>query len=245
MALDTMDEEPLFDVEKAFQEFVLYNRRNTQKYRHASDVEAASLIRQIRSRYGHMVSVGIDVLVPLCIACKHSESQWLETALPRFPSVFSDDWRRNYLEMGIPRKKVREASQTLRDGEWRGPQCYQCGSVIELDVPGGEGFYLKSVSLSSFYSLSRGNGRRPPEWMKQIVLDAYEGKCSGCRLTLTPDQVTFDHIVPVSDGGETDMENLQPMCQRCNQEKKNLTVEQVEHPSLLFPLLPASDNLIG
>jgi len=239
-----MDDDSFPDMEKVFQEFVLENLRNTQRNRNASDFEAASLIKQIRERYGPMVAVAVAVLVPLCLGCKHSQCQWLETTLPRFPSVSSERWRRDYLEMGIPRKKVREASQKLRSGEWRGPECYQCGSVIELDVQGGEGFYLETISISSFYSLSRGNGRRPPEWMKQIVFDAYERKCSGCGITMTVDQVTFDHIVPVSDGGETDMENLQPMCARCNQEKKNLAVEQIDHPSLYFPLLPPSSNLL-
>lgn len=80
--------------------------------------------------------------------------------------------------------------------------------------------------------------------MQEIVLNAYEEKCSGCGIILTNDQITFDHIIPVSEGSQTEMDNLQPMCKRCNQEKKNLQVNQVEHPSLCFPLLPFSENLL-
>jgi len=147
-----------------------------------------------------MVCVEIDVYVPLCVGCKHTECRYFETTLPP-PSVFSETWHGNYLEMGIPRKKVLEASRSLRNGEWRGPECYQCGSVIELDVQGGEGFYLKKVSLSEIYNLNRGNGRKPPAWMEKIVLDAYEGKCSACGLVLNHEQATIDHIIPVSEGG--------------------------------------------
>jgi 5-methylcytosine-specific restriction enzyme A len=192
-----------------------------------------------------MVFVEIDVLVPLCPACRHSECRWLETAFPQLPHVFSENWRRNYLEMGIPKKKVREASRALRNGTWRGPGCYQCGSVIGLNMRGSEGFYLKTLSISSFYSLNRGYGRKPPKWMKAIVFQAYEGKCSDCGITTTS-TATFDHIVPVTDGGETHIENLQLMCQRCNnEEKRNLTVEHVRHPSLCLPLLPPSDNFLN
>jgi 5-methylcytosine-specific restriction endonuclease McrA len=190
-----------------------------------------------------MVYVEVTALVPLCLGCKHSECRWLETQLPH-PDIFSETWRKDYLNIGIPRKKVREASQSLKDGTWRGPECYLCGSVIELDVNGGEGFYLRTVSISEMYRLGRGGGRRTPKWMREIIRNAYEGKCSGCRINLTHEQITFDHIVPHSDGGETEIDNLQPMCKRCNQKKKNLPVDQIEHPPLHFPLLPFSENML-
>lgn len=240
-----MKEQSWPNLESVVQDIAREGLMNAQKIRAASDLQAAVLIKQIRSRYGSMVFVEIDVLVPLCQACRHSKYRWYETAFPQLPHVFSEDWRRNYLEMGILKKKVREASKALRNGTWRGPGCYQCGSVIGLNIRGGEGFYLKTISISSFYSLNRGNGRRPPEWMRKIVFDASEGKCSGCGITMTSNQATYDHIVPVSGGGETHIENLQLMCQRCNNEdKRNLTVEQVKHPPLYFPLLPPSDNLL-
>lgn len=240
-----MKEESSPNLESVIQDIAREGLMNTHKIRAASDFQAALLIKQIRSRYGPMVFVEIDVLVPLCLTCKHSECRWLETNFHQLPHVFSESWRRNYLDRDMPKNKVREASKALRNGTWRGPGCYQCGSVIGLNIRGGEGFYLKTISISSFYSLKRGNGRRPPEWMKKIVFDAYEGKCSGCGITMTSNQATYDHIVPVSDGGETHIENLQLMCQRCNNEdKRNLTVEQVKHPPLCFPLLPPSDNLL-
>lgn len=78
-----MDEESLPDLERLWQESVQEARKNTQRYRDESDVHAASLIRQIRKRYGPMGYVAIDVLVPLCLGCKRSECRWLETQLPQ------------------------------------------------------------------------------------------------------------------------------------------------------------------
>jgi len=190
-----------------------------------------------------MVYVAVNALVPVCLGCKHTECQWLETQLPQ-PAISSESWRRDYLNIGIPRKKMREASQSLESGTWRGPECYLCGSVIELDAQGGEGFYLRTVSISEMYSLHRGAGRRAPNWMQEVVLNAFEGKCSGCGIVLAHEQITFDHIIPLSGGGETEIDNLQPMCKRCNQEKKNLSVDQIEHPSLHFPLLPFSAHML-
>src|SRR5512139_2023954 len=88
--------------------------------------------------------------------------------------------------------------EAYRNGTWRGPSCHQCGSIIELNVDGGEGFYVKTMSLSSFFSLARGNGRKPPKWMKEIIFKAYKGKCSLCPTILSSDEATADHIVALS-----------------------------------------------
>ncbi|UVT17615.1 MAG: HNH endonuclease [Nitrospira sp.] len=238
-----MNEESFTNFERFFQDFVKADLQNAQRHREESDFQAASLIKQIRIRYGPMVHVEINILVPLCVGCKHSECRYFETTLPK-PNVFSDSWKQDYHTIGISRKKVKEASRGLHSGGWKGPACDRCGSIIELDVKGGEGFYTRTSSVSDFYSLNRGNGRKPPEWMRKIVLSAYDGKCSGCRRTMRPDQITVDHIVPVSEGGETEMENLQPMCISCNQKKGNVAVKRVGHPSLYFPLLTPSDKLL-
>ena len=36
----------------------------------------------------------------------------------------------------------------------------------------------------------------------------------------------IDHIVPWADGGETVMENLQLLCERCNGGKSNLPMKE-------------------
>jgi hypothetical protein len=100
-----MKEESLPNPESVIQDIAREGLMNTLKIRAASDFQAALLIKQIRSRYGPMVFVEIDVPVPLCLACKHSECRWLETNFPQLPHVFTESWRRNYLEMGMPKIK--------------------------------------------------------------------------------------------------------------------------------------------
>lgn len=47
----------------------------------------------------------------------------------------------------------------------------------------------------------------------------------------------MDHIVAVSRGGVTEVANLQPLCEPCNQEKADRGVEVIEI-TLTFPLRP-------
>mgnify|MGYP001315925040 CR=1 FL=1 len=206
-----------------------------------SDSRAVLLIRHIRSRYGPNIAALISILVPECLSCKRFEQQWLEPTPPESSLICHENWPRSYRKLGIPREEIQEVSQTLAQGRWPGPPCYYCGSVLRLDVEGGMRFYAKPVSISSFYSRNRDNRKLPPEWMTKIVFEAYGGKCARCSSILTADQALFHHIVPISAGSETDMENLQLLCLHCHAHKKDQTVDYASLPSLHFPLVPPSD----
>ena len=61
-------------------------------------------------------------------------------------------------------------------------------------------------------------------WQQQ--LDA--GVCHYCGKKVGADELTLDHIVPVSRGGCSNKGNLVPACRDCNQKKKYLTpAEQI------------------
>ena len=56
----------------------------------------------------------------------------------------------------------------------------------------------------------------------------YEGKCAYCEAKLaimqrrygkTVKRLTFDHVLSLHNGGRTEIENLVPSCQFCNQDK--------------------------
>ncbi|MDR0932902.1 MAG: HNH endonuclease [Victivallales bacterium] len=49
------------------------------------------------------------------------------------------------------------------------------------------------------------------------------GVCHYCGKTFTPEELTLDHIVPVSRGGKSTRGNLVAACRACNQAKKFLT----------------------
>ncbi|HOO57633.1 MAG TPA: HNH endonuclease [bacterium] len=50
--------------------------------------------------------------------------------------------------------------------------------------------------------------------------------CQYCGQVKSPQELTLDHIVPSSAGGESSWENLVTACKRCNLKKSNRTPEK-------------------
>lgn len=65
-----------------------------------------------------------------------------------------------------------------------------------------------------------------------------EGKCAYCGATLVLQSVQWDHIHPLSRGGENIISNLEPSCRPCNGKKSNLTGEEFRlwAAGLFFPI---------
>ena len=63
-------------------------------------------------------------------------------------------------------------------------------------------------------------GRYYPKGIKEIIFKRDGYKCLCCRAT---DNLTIDHIIPVSLGGTTEIDNLQTLCMRCNRRKHTKT----------------------
>jgi 5-methylcytosine-specific restriction endonuclease McrA len=53
-----------------------------------------------------------------------------------------------------------------------------------------------------------------PEWL--ALLEASGGVCLACG---TDEDLSVDHVVPLSLGGSNTIENIQPLCVACNCEK--------------------------
>ena len=64
--------------------------------------------------------------------------------------------------------------------------------------------------------------RFPNERLKVQVLMRDGNKCRLCGITLTGENIHFDHIKPWSKGGETVLENLQILCAQHNHAKGNI-----------------------
>jgi hypothetical protein len=64
--------------------------------------------------------------------------------------------------------------------------------------------------------------RLPSERLKVQVLMRDGNICRLCGITLTGDNIHFDHITPWSKGGETVLENLQILCAKHNLAKGDL-----------------------
>lgn len=53
------------------------------------------------------------------------------------------------------------------------------------------------------------------------VFDRHNGLCLVCKLPVARELATFDHIVPISKGGEDTEENQAPAHRACNSQKKD------------------------
>jgi 5-methylcytosine-specific restriction endonuclease McrA len=64
--------------------------------------------------------------------------------------------------------------------------------------------------------------RQPSERLKVQVLMRDGNKCKLCGITITGEDIHFDHIKPWSKGGETVLENMQVLCATHNLAKGDL-----------------------
>jgi len=61
--------------------------------------------------------------------------------------------------------------------------------------------------------------RKSQWWLDQLNA----GICHYCGQKLPREELTMDHIVPVSRGGTSTKGNVVPCCKQCNSDKKYLT----------------------
>ena len=57
----------------------------------------------------------------------------------------------------------------------------------------------------------------PPE-VRQFVLNRDNFQCRSCG---SREHLEVDHIIPLAKGGANDLSNLQTLCYKCNQKKKD------------------------
>lgn len=68
--------------------------------------------------------------------------------------------------------------------------------------------------------------RPVPPLLRKEVYQAGGGCCYYCGCQVTCKTRTIDHMIPVSRGGMSDMDNLVLACITCNQAKNNRTVRE-------------------
>ena len=65
-------------------------------------------------------------------------------------------------------------------------------------------------------------------------------RCQYCGDTFPTAELTFDHVVPVAQGGRKDWDNIVTCCVRCNRSKGGRTPEQADMQLLRVPRRPTS-----
>ncbi|MDY0300897.1 MAG: HNH endonuclease [Trichlorobacter sp.] len=60
--------------------------------------------------------------------------------------------------------------------------------------------------------------RKSRWWQNRLA----QGICHWCQGSFAVDELTMDHIVPVTRGGKSSRNNVVPACKECNNRKKYL-----------------------
>lgn len=89
------------------------------------------------------------------------------------------------------------------------------------------------VRLITYIDVRGRQGRAAGQRSRILMRDRY--RCQYCGRKGTAFDLTLDHILPRSRGGETVPENLCAACQMCNNRKSDRTPEEARMPLLSNP----------
>lgn len=98
--------------------------------------------------------------------------------------------------------------------------CKQAKAVKRSAPVKCEKYYLVKKEDPTYKLSSKGRKIYSKE-RREMIYTKYNGRCALCGRKIKIEDMTLDHIVPLSMGGAESMENLQATCQPCNQFKSN------------------------
>jgi len=98
-------------------------------------------------------------------------------------------------------------------------------------------FEVKMPSVVRFFRMLK---RRKPviRFSRDNVYARDQAKCQYCGRRVTRAEATYDHVLPRSQGGGTNWENIVIACVPCNQQKGGRTPEQAKMRLALAPTRP-------
>ena len=80
--------------------------------------------------------------------------------------------------------------------------------------------------------------RQEVTFSKKNVYLRDQGQCQYCGRPLQPKEITYDHVIPRSQGGSTSWENVVTSCVHCNGKKGGRTPKQAQMRLLTAPRRP-------
>ncbi len=64
--------------------------------------------------------------------------------------------------------------------------------------------------------------------IREMIVSIYGTPCKYCKIPLLRKNMVCDHIIPLSNGGDSTVDNLQFICGRCNTRKGPLTNDEYQ-----------------
>lgn len=82
--------------------------------------------------------------------------------------------------------------------------------------------FLNNIVIVGLKWSGKNVKRRTSGFAKEFLQSNKDAQCIYCNTTLTNDNATTDHIIPISDGGNNAQVNLVVVCFDCNNERGSL-----------------------
>lgn len=124
--------------------------------------------------------------------------------------------RRSYLkhhDQMIQRARTYRATQTDKFNE----------STIRYRMANPERVKMwrkRSEAKRRAHKLGNGGSFTVQEWIE--LCKRYNHRCLACG---KDEPLTADHVVPLSKGGTSNIDNIQPLCKSCNSRKRDKTID--------------------
>jgi 5-methylcytosine-specific restriction endonuclease McrA len=175
--------------------------------------------KQIEKRFGSwnkaLVKAGLEITVMSNIPKKelfeNLEEVWVK--LGRQPG---------HREMKRPLSKYSERGYVNTFGSWR-KALEAFVEYMNTDVEELPAIEPTPEAVKETEAVYKHKTKREPSLRLKVQVLMRDGnKCRLCGVTVTGDNIHFDHIKPWSKGGETTLENLQVLCEEHNLGKGDL-----------------------
>jgi 5-methylcytosine-specific restriction endonuclease McrA len=109
-------------------------------------------------------------------------------------------------------------------------------------------FSFKLPSVVRLLQMVRLKKRPVVQFTRANIYARDEFACQYCAKTFEPEDLTFDHVVPVAQGGRRGWTNIVSACEPCNRRKANRTPEEAgmvlvrppQRPTVLAPMMKLS-----
>jgi 5-methylcytosine-specific restriction endonuclease McrA len=195
------------------------------------DAEARKFyVQHRRKSCTFMQTMDLWLIVPICYSCAVENSL---TGNIR-PYIYAGNWERAIADhAGLT--VLRSTKRTMRLNPSFSYICKHCGT--HLKPWNGDQMSVSQFHLEEHFNIPiETPGRRHASaWITKLVKNLYGNACFGCKRHCSSKlKLHIDHIWPQCKGGTSAFRNLQPLCERCGQEKADKGPEEVTVYSTLF-----------
>jgi 5-methylcytosine-specific restriction endonuclease McrA len=143
-----------------------------------------------------------------------------------------DRWKKDNPERVRENDRTRRMKNPLKRRE--SDSKYRQGNKEKRSAYQSEWQKGNKSKVSSYWHKRRaqkteaGGSYTESEW--KALCKRYDYRCACCGKKKI---LTFDHVVPISKGGASDISNAQPLCLSCNSSKGDKTTDYRTKPGLM------------